>query len=71
MPLLQGKFDPTRFNATTLAIETYTVQADFLGREDPTAKIPLWTDLSYPEKMKHVDQAQLVIERLEFAGVIS
>jgi hypothetical protein len=71
MPLLQGKFDPTRFNATWLAIETYMVEADFLERGDRNAHIPLWTELPESEQTKRVAQAQYTIERLVFMGIIS
>jgi hypothetical protein len=72
MPLLKGKFDPKRFNSTTLAIQMYQVQARESEQQNyPEIILPPWVDLDESLKMQYVDQAQQIIERLVAAEVIS
>jgi hypothetical protein len=60
MPLLQGKFDPLRFNSTTLAKWIY--EAD--------TGCP-WNEASEADKMNFIDYSQHLIDDLAQMGVIS
>lgn len=72
MPLLQGKFDPLKFNSTTLAAVAYEVWARAMERQNnPELVMAPWGELDEGLSQECVDQAQAVIERLVADGVIS
>ena len=66
MPLLEGKFDPVRFNAVTLAPVLYENVREYSA--------PLWDSLTVTEtsdpKRHWIDVAQNVLDQLWHSGVI-
>ena len=67
MPLLTGKLDPARYNATTLAAAWY----DACRRGAPTFSAHRFEDIQESLRQDLVDIAQCAIDDLVEQGVIA
>ena len=72
MPLLNGTFNPLRFNSTTLAVKMYEAEAgDDDKRNFGDQGIPKFGELDETLQHEYIDTAQQIIDALVADGVFS
>ena len=72
MPLLNGTFDPLRFNSTTLAVKMYEAEAgDDDKRNFGDQGVPKFGELDEKLQHEYIDTAQQIIDSLVADGVFS